>query len=133
LNTSAKGSRFEREVKHLFEDQGWHCIRSASSRFPDVVCFREGKVVVLECKSRWGEYVNELREIAKKSGQMGVPIFLVYRNKPGYSALKIEPDGWKTVPFEKLLSGDQTSLYLIIPVMKWNLEEEKDWKGRITL
>ena len=138
MNTSAKGARFEREVKHLFESQGWHCIRSASSRFPDVVCFRNGKVVVIECKSKWEEHVDELRKISKKTMKMGVPVFLVYRNKPGYSAIKIEPDGWKTVPFEKLLKGTQTSLYLIVPVMKWNLEDvrdqiviEEDWKRRM--
>ena len=90
-----KGRRFEYKVKHLFEKHGWTCVRAASSKPIDLVCFKglplDTKILVIECKSNWKEYLNEYMKLAEKSKKFGVPILLVYQNKTGLSAFRIEP------------------------------------------
>ena len=46
-----RGADFERTVKHLLEDHGYDCIRSAGSRSPvDVIAFKPGQVVMVQAK-----------------------------------------------------------------------------------
>ncbi|MEM5815200.1 MAG: hypothetical protein QXD89_01790 [Candidatus Aenigmatarchaeota archaeon] len=48
----AKGYRVERKVKILFESKGWKVIRAgASFGEADLVCLKEGKVILLQVKS----------------------------------------------------------------------------------
>jgi len=93
-------------VKHLFEKHGWICVRCASSKPVDLICFKKltvNKVLVVECKSNWGEYVAEYWNIAKKSEKFGFPILLVYQNKSGLSGFRIEPGHYQTVKLKTVL------------------------------
>ncbi len=46
-----KGYKLERKVKDMLERDGWYVIRSAGSKKPDLIAAKDGKVVVIECKS----------------------------------------------------------------------------------
>jgi len=102
-----KGRKFEYKVKHLFEKHGWTCVRAASSKPIDLVCFKglplDVKILIIECKSNWGEYVAEYRKIAEKSKNFGFPILLVYQNKSGLSAFRVEPKNYRVVDLKRVL------------------------------
>ena len=52
MNTRAKGSRFEHEVKKALEKQGYFVIRQSCSRFPDLIAIgpETKKAYFIECK-----------------------------------------------------------------------------------
>lgn len=51
MNTRAKGSRFEREVRKVLERDGYFCVRQAASAFPDLIAIADNKkAYFIECK-----------------------------------------------------------------------------------
>lgn len=46
-----KGYKLERKVKEMLEKDGWYVIRSAGSKKPDLIAGKNGRVVVIECKT----------------------------------------------------------------------------------
>ncbi len=79
--SKAKGSRAERELLHLFWDNGWYCIRMAGSGSmplpcPDLLSGKKGRTLAIECKSGKGKQrryiekkqINELTEFARGFG-----------------------------------------------------------------
>lgn len=79
--SKAKGSRTERELLHLFWDNGWYCIRMAGSGSmplpcPDLLSGRKGRTLAIECKSGKGKQrryidkkqIDELSEFAHGFG-----------------------------------------------------------------
>ncbi len=76
------GRRLEYRIRNLFKKQGFLVIRAAQSKPIDLVCIREGKSLLIECKagrSFLGE--NRKKELLGLSEQAGAPIILARRRK----------------------------------------------------
>jgi len=51
VNTKAKGSKFEREVKKALEKQGFFISKQSASRFPDLIGISPSQTIYfIECK-----------------------------------------------------------------------------------
>jgi Holliday junction resolvase len=63
------GADFERTVRRTLESEGYLVIRSAGSKSPvDLVCFRAGEVIFVQCKTNgvMGKVEREqLKELAR--------------------------------------------------------------------
>ena len=83
MNTKAKGTKGERELVKVFNENGWVCIRAAgsgSSRYPspDVLAGNAMRRVAIECKVTkddkkylLSEEIEQLRTFANKFGAEG--------------------------------------------------------------
>ena len=76
------GRRLEYRIRDLFRNQGFLVIRAAQSKPIDLVCIRDGKTVLIECKAG-GSYMGPERrkELLGLSQQAGAPIILAKRRK----------------------------------------------------
>ncbi len=74
------GRRLEYRIRNLFRKQGYLVIRAASSKPIDLVCIKDGKTVLVECKtgSSWLGKVRK-EELLGLSRQAGTPILLARR------------------------------------------------------
>jgi Holliday junction resolvase len=45
-----KGRRLEYVVRDMFRRRGWFVVRAAASKPVDLVCLKNGEVVLVECK-----------------------------------------------------------------------------------
>jgi len=65
------GRRFEYRIKRFLEGEGWVVIRAAASKPIDLVAFKNGTVLFIECKKR-GHIPKEQREyqegLARRAG-----------------------------------------------------------------
>ena len=79
MRSYEKGVRFERALVHKFWKCGWSAIRSAGSGsvnlpVPDVIAMKDGKIILIECKSTHkdrlslGKAIRSLSEFRKRSG-----------------------------------------------------------------
>jgi len=72
-----RGRRFEYRVKRFLEGEGWVVIRSAGSKPIDLVAFKDGVILFIECKKR-GYVPKEQREyqegLARRAGAMYVVV-----------------------------------------------------------
>ena len=70
------GRRLEYRVRDLFRKNGFFVIRAAQSKPIDLVCLRNGKSVLVECKAGSSflgkERRKELLEIGQKAGAVVV-------------------------------------------------------------
>ena len=86
-----KGRRFEYRVRDLFKEHGFVVIRSAKSKPVDLVCLKNGKSILVECKIRKSSLKKngrkELLHMAKTS--RAIPI-LAYREKRKVKLLNVE-------------------------------------------
>ena len=66
-----RGRRFEYRVKRFLEGEGWVVIRAAGSKPIDLVAFKDGEVLFIECKKR-GYVPKDQREyqegLARRAG-----------------------------------------------------------------
>jgi len=72
----AKGARFERRVKRALEDRGYFVIRASSSKPIDLVCIKNGEVLLIECKLRARSIgrraLEEVRRISERTRVRGL-------------------------------------------------------------
>jgi Holliday junction resolvase len=66
-----KGRRLEYIVRDVFRRRGWFVVRAAASKPVDLVCLKDGEVVLVECKYgvrgvRWAE-LAPLLDAAEKA------------------------------------------------------------------
>jgi Holliday junction resolvase len=82
LSNYEAGRRLEYRIRNLFQRQGFLVIRAAQSKPIDLVCIKDGKTVLVECKAG-GSYMGKKRreEILALSRQAGAPIILAKRRK----------------------------------------------------
>ncbi|MFQ5710291.1 MAG: hypothetical protein ACE5GD_00785 [Candidatus Geothermarchaeales archaeon] len=62
MSKYARGAKFERRVKKYFEGLGYLVIRAAGSKPIDLVCIRDGEVLLVECKTSLSEVNKSTRE-----------------------------------------------------------------------
>ncbi len=97
-----KGYAFERALKIHLENNGWTVIRSGGSKKPDLVCARNGKILVIECKSTASaiiyldkKEVRHLEKVAKEFG--GECVYCIKRDNAG----------WRLVPLSELVETEK--------------------------
>jgi Holliday junction resolvase len=66
-----EGKRLEYVVRDMFRRRGWFVVRAAASKPVDLVCLKDGEIVLVECKYgvrgvRWAELAS-LLEAAEKA------------------------------------------------------------------
>jgi Holliday junction resolvase len=66
-----KGRRLEYVVRDMFRRRGWFVVRAAASKPVDLVCLKDGEIVLVECKYgvkgiRWDE-LAPLLEAAERA------------------------------------------------------------------
>lgn len=72
MSNYSRGRRFEYSVRDVFRRQGYVVIRAASSKPIDLVCLKDGRSILVECKTE-SSLVNrarltQLRQLSKKAG-----------------------------------------------------------------
>lgn len=82
-NPKAKGARFEREVKKIFENDGWFVVRQASSAFPDLLAEKKHRKIAIECKTN----KNDLKK------QELEQLYSLYKNYRRYPYLAYKEKG----------------------------------------
>ncbi len=93
MRNYAKGYRAENELQHILYERGWAVLRAPRSgrigiAAPDLVAIRNGRVVVIECKSRAEaftveqEQIEQLHEWQKRA------------NAEAYIGWKVSRKGW---------------------------------------
>ncbi len=79
-----KGARFERKVAEYLRGRGFMVVRSAGSRFPDLVAIRDGVAMAIEVRLRREQFdsetINRLLELSKR---YGVKVAIAYRERGG--------------------------------------------------
>ncbi len=80
MSSKRKGTRFERELAHMFFDHNWGCVRVAGSGStpmpaPDILASNGKRVLAVECKGikkttkyLSNEDVEQLKKFSKKFG-----------------------------------------------------------------
>jgi len=75
-----RGRRVEYRVKEFLERQGYFVVRSAGSKFPDLVAIKDGRALAIEVKKHppRGRELEELKRRAKELYRYGVTPCLAY-------------------------------------------------------
>lgn len=88
-----KGRRFEYRVRDLFKKHGFIVVRAAQSKPIDLVCLKNGKSILVECKTNKRSLgkngKKELLNMAKTSGAKPI---LAYKEKRTVKLLDVETD-----------------------------------------
>jgi len=73
-----KGYRLEKRVQKHLESNGWIIIRSAKSRFPDLVAIKHGKVMFVE--SKYNKYLS--KDEKEKASRLieHAPLYVYWNN-----------------------------------------------------
>jgi Holliday junction resolvase len=67
-----RGRRFEYKTQNYLRKEGWYVIRQSRSKFPDLIAFRDGTILLVECKVHGYIGPAERRKIRKlASRQLG--------------------------------------------------------------
>lgn len=112
-----KGTRAERELLHLFWDNGFAVTRTAGSgsiTIPscDLLAGKNGKTLAVECKFIKNsiyikeERINELREFSEKFGA-----------EPWFG-IKVMNKGWFFLPLEKIGKGKGNNYVISYDIAK---------------
>jgi len=81
MNPYKKGYRFERRVIEKLESEGYWVVRQAKSSFPDLVAFKGGETLLVECKVDRGYFTKrEREELVELARRIGAKPILAYRN-----------------------------------------------------
>jgi len=82
MSRYAKGRRFEYRVRDAFIRKGYVVIRAAQSKPIDLVCLKDGRILLVECKTERSPLSKgrkvELLKLARASGAL---LILAYRRK----------------------------------------------------
>lgn len=91
-----KGRRFEYRVRDLFKRKGYLVVRAAQSKPIDLICLKNGKTILVECKTDKTKLTRgrklELLGLARVSG---ASLILAYRSKRKIELLDLKSD----IPF----------------------------------
>lgn len=101
IKSYSKGARAERELIHELSSQGFSVVRAAGSGVsglsPDLLAFRKGEALALECKSISAEtlYVqkDQIEEMQSWQENAGVDV---------YVAWKITREGWRFIKLHEM-------------------------------
>jgi Holliday junction resolvase len=105
VKSYSKGYRGEREMVYKLATLGYMVVRTPRSgrislASPDIIAAKDGRLIVIECKSR---------EEAFKIEKDGLAQLLEWQNKAGaraYVAWKISRKGWKFLHLRDVLANN---------------------------
>ncbi|NIA03764.1 MAG: Holliday junction resolvase [Nitrospiraceae bacterium] len=108
INTKAKGTKAERDLFHLFWNNGWACVRSAgsgSNRYPspDLIASNGIRTVAIEVKI----LANNSKYFPKKEITQLKTFSRMFNAEPWVS-VKFNSDPWIFVPIDKLVESDNS-------------------------
>ena len=86
-----RGRAFEYRVKQFLEKQGYFVVRSAGSKFPDLIAIKHGKVLAVEVK-KYKPSPSTLQEVEEKAHVLlryGITPCLAYLDGDGKIKLVI--------------------------------------------
>ena len=88
-----KGRRFEYRVRDLFKEKGYVVIRAAQSKPIDLVCLKNGKTILVECKTDKSK-LTMLRklELLRLAQVSGASLILAYRRKRKIELIDLKSD-----------------------------------------
>jgi Holliday junction resolvase len=82
LSNYATGRRLEYRIRDIFRREGYLVIRAAQSKPIDLVCMRDGKSFLIECKTdRSFLGKDRKKELLGLAEQAGTPIILAKRRR----------------------------------------------------
>jgi Holliday junction resolvase len=86
-----RGRAFEYRVKQYLEKQGYFVVRSAGSKFPDLIAIKHGKVLAVEVKKYkpTQSIIQEIEEKAHGLLRYGITPCLAYLDGDGKIRLVI--------------------------------------------
>ncbi len=95
MSIYSRGADFERKLVSMFWSRGWAAVRAAGSGtrkepVPDVVAVKDGKVIVVECKTTKKDRlslktaIQQLAEFTRVSGGTGYIAIRFYRKHPRF-------------------------------------------------
>ena len=91
MSNYAVGRRLEYRVRDLFRKEGFFVIRAAQSKPIDLVCMRNGKSVLVECKANSSFLGKERRqELLELGQQAGAVVVLARRKRRTVELTKLE-------------------------------------------
>jgi Holliday junction resolvase len=87
-----KGRRLEYVVRDMFRRRGWFVVRAAASKPVDLVCLKDGEIVLMECKYgvrgvRWAE-LAPLLEAAERTKAKSV--LAIAEKRGGVKVIDVE-------------------------------------------
>lgn len=99
-----KGIRAERELVHLFNEEGWVACRvagSGSSTFlsPDLIVAKGGRILAIESRT-----VNDNKIYLNEEKRSQLKEFAKIGGFEGWFAIKFDREGWFFVPSEEIKS-----------------------------
>ena len=88
-----KGRRFEYRVRDLFQKHGFLVVRAAQSKPIDLVCLKNGKSILVECKTNKRSLgKNGKKELLNMAKTSGARLILAYKEKRKVKLLDVETD-----------------------------------------
>lgn len=80
----ARGTAFERAVRHSLEEDGYEVIRSAGSKGKvDLVAFKKGQILFIQCKLNGLCAPSERAEVLRLSSLVGALPIVAYKGTEG--------------------------------------------------
>jgi len=89
-----KGYAFERQLKKDLESKGWSVIRSGGSKKPDMIAAKDGRRIVIECKSTSKDAIYVEKEEVKKLRDVACAfgadcLYAIKKDKRGFSLVDL--------------------------------------------
>ena len=104
MSSKGKGTRAERELIHMFYDEGWGTLRSAGSGStplpsPDIIVSNSKNIFAIECKSVNSkrkyfppEEISQLKTFSEKFG--AIPLIAIRFDRLGWFFVNLENLGF---------------------------------------
>ena len=93
MSSYAKGRRLEYLVRDLFQEKGYLVIRAARSKPIDLVCIRNGKVILVECKTKRSNLTKDgKKELLRLAKASGASLILAFKNKRNIEFIDLKND-----------------------------------------
>ena len=88
-----KGRRFEYRVRDLFKRKGYIVIRAAQSKPIDLICLKNGKTILVECKTDKSKLTKGSKlELLRLAQVSGASLILAYRKKHKIELIDLKND-----------------------------------------
>jgi len=91
MTSYEKGRRFEYRVRDFFKEHGFLVIRAAQSKPIDLVCLKDGKSILVECKTNKKALGRQGREEMLKMAECSQAILIfAYKEKRQIKLLNVK-------------------------------------------
>jgi Holliday junction resolvase len=93
MSSYAKGRRLEYLVRDLFDEKGYVVVRAARSKPIDLVCMKNGKILLVECKTKRSNLTKDRKkELLRLAERAGASLLLAYKNKRNIKFIDLKND-----------------------------------------